>query len=958
MKKYSREKCKLFECIIRQMLIIRANSLDPFSADYQNIQDKRQEDFFNRLFTFDKYKASYKASDVSKYINEKFGYPDHFYDRLKSDVGVSEKFIKNIQMILAEKPFNDNLDSLEIFIKNWFVQNKVTKKGKLKEIKAKSTSAQYIINAIRRSLEYIFDDSVINYSITSERPRAVSGFIGRAKELEKISECLSDKKYVVLSGIGGMGKTSLAHEYLAKYKEQYKLIKTVLFDTDIKTTIASIECSGFTEDTKAEERYKKVRELLNEYGSDAIVLIDNFNANNFVDDEEYFEQMLSRFECRFIITMRANLNSAISVDALDDEELATLFLTQIITRTNHHELIRQNIATIIEALHRNTLLVELSGKVFDCSNLSLTQFIKEISGEDPKYDEKKVKHGTTICNTEEHLLRLFSIAGLSNDKKQILLDFALLAEGAMIETKIAERLFRPYTIDNFEEMNRLGWVKKGYNDIEDDHTWGLHPLIASTLRRMSSFKSCSFERELQNIEHFSFLYAMDGNSHLASSLYSIAVKVKVDSRQLALCRSRICKWLYFNNRHDLAYKIYCECKDKRSLLPEVYICFSEYADKDPELLQITAEMNRLVEAEMKEINITNSLFATGRKKDYYELISTDPLKKIRNDNLYLFTCINSIKNDLSGLNYVIFTNRLSLIRMIIYSYRSVDAYNELPIYVDGIVFLDYLKKQILCSNIEDTDIYKTVYSVLKGHTEEIGCSFVADIDILRYVLFSVANAEYLNQIRLRIAELEPEHEKINAMITEYLEFIDENSRYLNYTILMDYNIQLAYCYCDYGNLKSAREIIAKYKQFDYIFNPARYFDLQILGMYCDCMEILWQHQTELPSDMLSALITRFDTLLGFITEKSKDTPEHGVNVPYIQLIAMRAICIILSWFYQVIENTELKEKYEDYLAEFMAIVYNSAFLCNDPTDAGINLIVKCYHQFKEPFLTLLNDIGL
>ena len=109
----------------------------------------------------------------------------------------------------------------------------------IKELKTPdqfSSKDKYIVNAVRKSLEYVITDQSPVYKICSERPRKIHGFIGRSEEIKEIGDFLADRNYAVISGIGGIGKTVLAREYLAEHSSEYDIISTVRFDTNISTT--------------------------------------------------------------------------------------------------------------------------------------------------------------------------------------------------------------------------------------------------------------------------------------------------------------------------------------------------------------------------------------------------------------------------------------------------------------------------------------------------------------------------------------------------------------------------------------------------------------------------------------------------------------------------------------------------------------------------------------------------
>ncbi|MCL2426496.1 MAG: tetratricopeptide repeat protein [Oscillospiraceae bacterium] len=175
----------------------------------------------------------------------------------------------------------------------------------------------------------------------SKRPYA--HFIGRDFELERIDELLNKDRYVILEGIGGIGKTELAKKYADKYSDQFDVFQIVRYVDDIpedqelkkisglqSTIIDSLKFHNFdTEKYKSaykEKAFEKILEekmkFLKENDEKTLIIIDNYN----VSDDKYFEEFTSgKYKVIFTSRNKHNDDNTIEVDSMEDNDLIKLF---------------------------------------------------------------------------------------------------------------------------------------------------------------------------------------------------------------------------------------------------------------------------------------------------------------------------------------------------------------------------------------------------------------------------------------------------------------------------------------------------------------------------------------------------------------------------------------------------------------------------------------------------------
>lgn len=507
-------------------------------------------------------------------------------------------------------------------------------------------------------------------------------------------------------------------------------------------------------------------------------------------------------------------NSAIKLSELSDSELGELFINQLKNRNQHCSFFRDDLSDLLEILHRHTLLVELSGKVFDKLDMDPAEFMEIMRGDDPQYPSDRVElkkdQSTSRKSVSDHLDTLFSLAGLSESNKRMLMDFSLLSSDAMINVRTAERWFSPYCKDDFEEMSIFGWLQSSYDENHDSYKYGIHSLIAETIRRNNAFINCDFRCELRNVESFSYNYYAVGNRALAEPLYSVVTKVKAKLRELRFCKSRVCFCLSYIGRKDLAYAIYQVSDDKLDFTNDVYGWLKQFSDNDPQLKSIIqSKENEYDQGERKDNDCIDELIEFNNEKVYHEIISKSPCKKLRYDDRFIRTRLMTADRYFSELKLAELPECTKGLRMLIYSYHSPEAFYSIPSDVDGNTYLKFILEQFSCSRIEDTIFYKTVAEASEVGTEYNGVAFYNDIYALKSIVNLIINqkkalkAHNVSELNLLLTAMRAivmvcsskEELNLKTSVSKFVKFIEERDKIdTRLTVSEDYFASLINAY--------------------------------------------------------------------------------------------------------------------------------------------------------------------
>lgn len=280
---------------------------------------------------------------------------------------------------------------------------------------------------------------LVFFNVTSP----IDSFVGRKKELNVIYELLRKKRQVLISGLGGIGKTQLTRKYVQEYKincyygrviwinaenEQTvegslkKLCKKIdvnLFRLDEKSKTLNEHLKSKFKLTYIEKTIEEILEEVVQYFKDVIVLFvfDNLDTLKKDNVEKYLEQFRNEIkkssaEIHIIITSRNRKYNnrhfgLIDLDVLNENDAIELIRTQL-----------KNVQDVTEAD-----ATELSRKL-QCFPLTLQQAIgyikqtdntKQLFGERytiKQYIEgfdknKEVKHFLEFMPKPEFLTDLF-----------------------------------------------------------------------------------------------------------------------------------------------------------------------------------------------------------------------------------------------------------------------------------------------------------------------------------------------------------------------------------------------------------------------------------------------------------------------------------------------------------------------------------------------------------------------
>lgn len=327
----------------------------------------------------------------------------------------------------------------------------------------------------------------------------------RDEECQQIIEIIKNNQNIVISGMGGIGKTSIARLVYRKLKKDYDCCGWINYNGDLKQSmISAIRIDDYSDETMTENDIQKkwrhlVRAIANSKQSKLLV-IDNVDyiegVQSPLDDNELCT-ISSWDNITIIITSRLQTiygyEKTITIENLGDEadsdNCVDLFCyyNQAVEKNKNEEVIKK----LCKLADYNTMAIELLAKDSRYDAMELDKYYTNLLKVGFKYadevpvetdhdiNEGKFKDDADVgCShyrrgnetAASQLMKLFNMKQRSIIERQILWDFHCLPEAERVSRSELKEWFG-YTIKDIDKLKEEGWIKY------DDGFFYMHPLI-------------------------------------------------------------------------------------------------------------------------------------------------------------------------------------------------------------------------------------------------------------------------------------------------------------------------------------------------------------------------------------------------------------------------------------------------------------------------------------------------
>jgi len=314
--------------------------------------------------------------------------------------------------------------------------------------------------------------------------------ISRNDEIEELNnESYTKEKIILITGIGGIGKSTIIKGYIKSFNSTFNHIVWISMNGNLLNSINQcISLIGnlnlqIPDNISESEKFELIMRTIGKLSGNNLLVLDNYIEG---DTNNSYSKLPFCSNWKIIATSRMVLNDSkyyiIPTDTLNFNDSKTLF-----SKYYTGEINDSIFNDLLKTIDSHTLTIELLAKTLE-TNFTingieelLDHLNTSILANEDWQVELEVNYSQTELNLRNHLLNTFDISELNEYEKEILLYFSLLP----IEVFNGSQLIKIFNvksnkislfINTLNSLNRKGWINKINN------TFSSHSIIQEVIK--------------------------------------------------------------------------------------------------------------------------------------------------------------------------------------------------------------------------------------------------------------------------------------------------------------------------------------------------------------------------------------------------------------------------------------------------------------------------------------------
>lgn len=369
-----------------------------------------------------------------------------------------------------ENSFNRILELKDIQINKWFlcVPKEFTKEELVEIEKFKNKYCVYGIpitfvdgNELVSRMKAVnicekWFSPILHRCLCTNAPHICPEYIERT-ETNTLKEIILDgQHHLLISGIGGIGKTTLAENLFEKVKMMFDVSLWMTYKESVASSIA-MAMAEKNVDENLMIHFKKIMNTKNNQRN--IIFVDD------VDNKYLFDRDRDILEQNAVVIITSRMESvsgyiSYEIKPFSDFECVSVFKQYYKGSLSLQD--RNMVIKLVNQFGKSTLLIELFARAANKSSKDINVFLEDIiksgiSSVGIRVQNNKEKSYVKIT---EHLAKLYSLENITEEQKGILINFSLSDERGVIGkfVKIINA-----SEEDIGDLVEFGWIKHSTN---------------------------------------------------------------------------------------------------------------------------------------------------------------------------------------------------------------------------------------------------------------------------------------------------------------------------------------------------------------------------------------------------------------------------------------------------------------------------------------------------------------
>ena len=374
------------------------------------------------------------------------------------------------------------------------------------------------------ALKHLYELSEIKEPVLESNFASPSTFfVGREKEVQMLHSVLSGNGRAILNGVGGIGKTSIAVNYAAKYQEYYDTVIFLRCNGEPEHLLDDVPicniCAGA-------DKMSILHELCN---NRVLIIIDN------LEGEEDIDAWID-LPCKLIITSRAKyIRSSVEHIEISGLSEADVLFYHYCDRNFTDEQMSV-IRRLLHYLCNHTMTIELLAKLLRNPDIEPETVFERITGAAlAEVNHEKLRqikdYQPRRTDIEHHIDILFDLFSFTEEEQECIYIIAIIG----VQSLKKSLLFK--WCDFIQESTIDSLIQKGWIQYDSNYDFvSLHPLVADRAIFHLYSKEKSIDRlicTLKNALENSVIMTNEARNYILSICENASSRIRNESRGLA-----------------------------------------------------------------------------------------------------------------------------------------------------------------------------------------------------------------------------------------------------------------------------------------------------------------------------------------------------------------------------------------------------------------------------------------